>query len=77
MNTAEKLTRKTSPTFDIDTELVPLKHDLNSHQIYQSLASIKDIQIFMENHVFAVWDFMSILKALQIKLTNVSIEIGP
>ncbi len=77
MNTAEKLTRKTSPTFDIDTELVPLKHDLNSHQIYQSLASIKDIQIFMENHVFAVWDFMSILKALQIKLTNVSIPWTP
>ena len=77
MNTAEKLIKSTSSTFDIDAELAPLKYELNSHKIYQSLNSIEDVRIFMENHVFAVWDFMSIVKTLQSKLTNISVPWVP
>ena len=69
---------KQSPSFiDINIELSPFIEKLNTHKVYQSLRSIRDIQIFMENHVFAVWDFMSILKALQIELTNISIPWTP
>ena len=42
---------------------------LSSHPLYESINNIQHVRIFMEHHIFAVWDFMSIVKALQIQLT--------
>ncbi len=61
----------------IEKELVELKRTLRDHELYQLLSEIDDIKIFMEKHVYAVWDFMSLLKALQNKLTCVSLPWKP
>ena len=50
---------------------------LFSHRIYKSIKNIDDLHIFMENHIFAVWDFMSILKTLQKELTCTEIPWAP
>ena len=62
---------------DLQESLRSLREQLVKHRLYVQMKTPADLHIFMEHHVFAVWDFMSLLKALQLRLTCVTIPWVP
>ncbi|TKC05576.1 DUF3050 domain-containing protein [Pedobacter polaris] len=55
----------------------PLRKEIINHKVYAAIKKIDDLKIFMKYHIFAVWDFMSLLKSLQNNLTCTSIPWFP
>lgn len=55
----------------------PLRQEIINHKVYSAIKDLDDLKIFMQYHIFAVWDFMSLLKALQNNLTCTSIPWFP
>lgn len=53
----------------INNSIQPQKNILLQHPLYKKVQHPDDLHRFLESHVYAVWDFMSLLKALQSKLT--------
>ncbi|WP_339457444.1 DUF3050 domain-containing protein [Pseudomonas sp. EA_65y_Pfl1_P120] len=45
------------------------KLQLCSHSLFSEITSLRKLQLFMESHIFAVWDFMTLAKRLQRDLT--------
>ena len=50
---------------ELELALAPLRERLMTHPIYGCLRDERTVCLFMKAHVFAVWDFQSLLKALQ------------
>ena len=56
-------------TTTINSVLAPQREQLLNHPLYGRVKTVDDLRHFLQGHVYAVWDFMSLLKALQAKLT--------
>ncbi len=41
------------------------QQSLAQHSVYKSIDSMESLRIFMQHHVYSVWDFMSLIKYLQ------------
>lgn len=55
----------------LQRRIEPLRQAILNHELYPMMQSMTEVRTFMEHHVFAVWDFMRLLKALQRDLTCV------
>lgn len=55
----------------------PLRQQIINHKVYSAINGIDDLKVFMQYHIFAVWDFMSLLKSLQNNLTCTSVPWFP
>ncbi len=53
----------------LQSNILDLRTQLANHPLYGKINSQEKLQLFMEHHVYAVWDFMSLLKYLQHHLT--------
>merc|ERR1711959_165893 len=55
----------------IEKRIAPLRRQLREHKLYNAIEDAQDLRRFVEMHVFAIWDFMSLLKALEVQYTSV------
>lgn len=62
---------------NLNNELDVYHNILVNHSLYTKIKNLNDLKVMMETHVFAVWDFMSLLKSLQRELTCVEIPWKP
>ncbi len=53
----------------LQAAIASTRNQLVKHPLYNQLQTLKQIKLFTCYHVFAVWDFMSLLKSLQQNLT--------
>jgi hypothetical protein len=71
---------KTGPVSGLENlkeRLTPLRTALLEHPIYREIDGLESLHIYLEHHVFAVWDFMSLLKELQRRLCCVDVPWLP
>lgn len=66
-----------SQIVSLKNKIEPLRKDIINHQVYSVIDNPERLRIFMQYHVFAVWDFMSLLKTLQRDLTCTTIPWYP
>lgn len=64
-------------SLDIDFYIQPEKDRLLTHPLFSHIKTVEDVRLLMESHVFAVWDFMTLLKRIQRDLTCTALPWVP
>ena len=59
------MTESTAQSEPVSALYTALRHKLLAHDLYRSIKTRENLGLFMEHHVYAVWDFMSLVKSLQ------------
>ncbi len=54
-----------------DPEVISLRKQIIEHDAFKNIKTQNDLTIYMEHHIFQVWDFMIILKAIQFWMNNI------
>ncbi len=62
---------------DIQASLEEERQSLLNHPLYEQLIDVDSLRIFMEHHVWAVYDFMCMAKRLQSAFTTTSFPWKP
>ena len=60
-----------------ESEISQLQHEIRHHKLYNILQTTEDVKLFMEHHVYTTWDFMSLLKTLQLQFTTFKLPWVP
>jgi hypothetical protein len=58
-------------------EVETVAAQVGDHALFGALGSLDGVRVFMEHHVWAVWDFMTLLKSLQADLAPVKLPWRP
>jgi hypothetical protein len=61
----------------IKQKIEPLRQEIIHHKVYSAIKDLESLKVFMQYHVYAVWDFMSLLKTLQNNLTCTAVPWFP
>jgi len=61
----------------LNKKIAPMRAQLLAHTVYSRINNLEGLKNFVQFHVFAVWDFMSLLKSLQIGLTSMQLPWLP
>lgn len=65
-------------THTIDAKVIAGLNDrLNNHPLYACVQTLDDLRRFMAHHIYSVWDFMSLLKYLQLRIAPAAVPWTP